>query len=238
LIFGLTDSLENTGEYIYVRYAIGDIHGGVKTLKALLNNLDLRHGDHLIILGDYVDRGPDSKGVLDSIMQLVEAGCDVTALLGNHDDMMLKAITDPTDNFARSWFGDWGESFGIDDPKEVPEKYVYFLESLHLIAVEQDYVFVHAGLAFDASDPIAESQPHHMLWQESGVPDRRRLDGRVVVTGHYIRSIEEIRSSLKSDRIYLDNGAFTGDLPEYGNLVALNLNTKELIIQPWLDKEI
>ncbi|MEI6208860.1 MAG: hypothetical protein WCP20_18940 [Desulfuromonadales bacterium] len=117
----------------------------------------------------------------------------------------------------------------------MPEKYVNFLESLPLIAVEQDYVLVHAGLAFNAPDPIAGSQPHQMLWQASGFPDRRRLGGRVVVTGHLISSVEEIRKSLSSNRIYLDNGAFTGDLPEIGNLVALNLDTKELILQPWLD---
>jgi len=57
----------------------------------------------------------------------------------------------------------------------------------------------------------------------------------VVVTGHLIKSISEIKLSLNSDRIYLDNGAFTGELPEKGNLVALDLDTKELIIQPWLD---
>jgi len=218
-----------------MRYAIGDIHGGVNTLKALLNKLNLQHGDRLCMLGDYVDRGPDSKGVLDTIMGLMEAGYDVTPLLGNHDDMMLKAITDPNDSFARSWFGNWSESFGISDPAEVPEIYVNFLESLPLIAVEQDYVLVHAGLAFDTPDPIADSKPDHMLWQESGIPDRRRLGGRVIITGHLITSIEEIRFFLSSDRIYLDNGAFTGDLPEIGNLVALNLDTKELIIQPWLD---
>jgi hypothetical protein len=74
-----------------------------------------------------------------------------------------------------------------------------------------------------------------MLWQESGIPDRRRLGGRAILTGHLITSIEEIRFFLSSDRISLDNGAFTGDLPERGNLVALNLDTKVLIIQPWLD---
>jgi serine/threonine protein phosphatase 1 len=218
-----------------MRYAIGDIHGGVKTLKALLNALNLRQEDRLFMLGDYVDRGPDSKGVLDTIMQLVEERYDVTALLGNHDEMMLKAITDPSDNLARSWFGDWGESFGIGDPKEVPEKYVNFLTSLPMIAVEHDYVLVHAGLAYNAPDPIADSQPNQMLWKESGVLNRRKIGGRVVVTGHLITSIEEIRHSLRTGRIYLDNGAFTGDQPEIGNLVALNLDTKELIIQPWLD---
>ena len=218
-----------------MRYAIGDIHGGVNTLKALLRAINLRHTDSLFLLGDYVDRGPDSKGVLDTIMELKKCSYDVTALRGNHDDMMLKAITDPRDNFARSWFGDWGESFGISAPAEVPEKYINFLESLPLMVVERDYVFAHAGLAFDKTDPIADSQSDQLLWQESGVPDRHRLGGRVVVTGHYIRSIKEIRLSLSSDRIYLDNGAFTGNLPETGNLVALNLDSKALFIQPWLD---
>lgn len=218
-----------------MRYVIGDIHGGVKTLKALLRTLNLNHSDHLFTLGDYVDRGPDSKGVLDTIIGLMEAEFGVTALLGNHDDLMLKAITADSDNFAKSCLGNWIESFGISAPKEVPQMYVNFLASLPLIVVEQDYVLVHSGLAFDAPDPIADSQSRHMLWQETGVPDRRNIGGRVVVTGHLISSIGEIRYSLGSDRIYLDNGAFTGDLPEIGNLVALNLDTKELIIQPWLD---
>lgn len=220
---------------ICMRYAIGDIHGGVKTLKALLRKLNLHRDDRLFMLGDYVDRGPDSRGVLDTIMGLIEAGYDVTPLLGNHDDMMLKSITDPNDNVARSWFGNWCESFGIEEPAEVPDKYINLLASLPLIAVEQDYVLVHAGLAYNAPDPIADSQPEQMLWKESGVLNRRKIGGRVVVTGHLITSIEKIRRSLKTGRIYLDNGAFTGDQPEIGNLVALNLDTKELIIQPWLD---
>jgi len=218
-----------------MRYAVGDIHGGVKTLQALINMLDLHRRDRLITIGDYVDRGPDSKGVLDTIMGLMDSGYDVTPVRGNHDDMMLSAITDVDDDFARSWFGDWCDSFGIDDPTKVPEKYIAFLKSLPLIVVEHDYVLVHAGLAFNACDPIAESQPCHMLWQESGVPDKRRLGGRVTVTGHLIKPLREIKHSLSTDRIYLDNGAYTANLPEMGNLVALNLDTKELIIQPWLD---
>jgi serine/threonine protein phosphatase 1 len=151
--------------------------------------------------------------------------------------MMYRSVTDPADNLARSWFGSWSESFGIDDPEELPEKYVKFLAQLPLIAVEPDYIFVHAGLDFDATEPITDSQPDHMLWQESGVADRRTLGGRVVVSGHRIKSIRTIRRSLNSDRIYLDNGAFNGGLPKKGNLVALNLDTKELILQPWLDDD-
>ena len=218
-----------------MRYAIGDIHGGVETFQALLDTLSLRHEDRLFLVGDYVDRGRESKGVLDTIIGLMESGYDVTPLLGNHEDMMLKAITDPRDKFSRAWFDNWGKSFAINDPSEVSEKYINFLKALPLIVVEHDYVFVHAGLAFDTPDPIADSQDHHMLWQDSGTPDRRRLGDRVVVTGHLIKSLKTIRRSLSSDRIYLDNGAFTDGAPEYGNLVALNLDTRELIIQPWLD---
>lgn len=208
----------------------------MKTFQALLRTLNLRRSDHLITLGDYVDRGPDSKGVIDTLMELREAGFTITSLRGNHDEMMLCSVTDTSDYVARAWFGDWSKSFNINDPKALPEKYVNFLESLPLMAVENDYVFVHAGLAFDTPDPIADSQPDHMLWHETGVPDKRRLGGRVVVTGHLIRQIEVIRQSLNTDRIYLDNGAFTGDLPEKGNLVALNLDSKVLILQPWLDR--
>lgn len=218
-----------------MRYAIGDIHGGVATFRALLAALNLCHDDRLILMGDYVDRGPDSKGVLDTIIGLIESGYNVTPLLGNHEDMMLKAITDPSDNFSRAWFEHWGESFAVGAPNEVPEQYLNFLKSLPLIVVEHDLVFVHAGLAFDAPDPIADSEPYQMLWKERGTPDRRKLGGRVVVTGHHIKSLRTIRRSLQSDRIYLDNGAFTNNSPGYGNLVAINLDTRELILQPWLD---
>lgn len=218
-----------------MRYAIGDIHGGDKTFLSLLDRLRLKHSDRLFLMGDYVDYGPGSKTVLDIIIGLMESGRHITPLRGNHDEMMLCSVVDANDDFARSWFADWGESFGIATPGELPEKYINFLKSLPLIAVEQDYVFTHAGLAFDAPDPIAASQPLHMLWQESGVPDRSTLGGRMAITGHLMRSIEAIKLSLESHRIYLDNGAYTGDLPEMGNLVALNLDTKELIVQPWLD---
>lgn len=76
-----------------MRYVIGDIHGGSLTFRALLETLHLRHQDQLYLLGDYVDRCNNSKGVLDTILQLKNAGYDLRLVRGNHDDMMLRTFS-------------------------------------------------------------------------------------------------------------------------------------------------
>jgi serine/threonine protein phosphatase 1 len=129
------------------------------------------------------------------------------------------------------------QSFGVGEVGALPERYVSFLTSLPLLTLEDGYVIVHAGLAFNAPDPVHDSRPHTMLWQESGIPDRNRLGGRITVTGHRYRPLKDIEASLFTDRIFLDNGAFTGMLPELGNLMALDLDRMKLVAQPWLDGE-
>jgi hypothetical protein len=126
-------------------------------------------------------------------------------------------------------------SFGIGEVGALPERYVNLLKSLPLLELEHDYVIVHAGLAFNLPDPLNDSHPHAMLWQESGIPERNRLGNRIAVTGHRYRPLRDIEASLLTDRIFLDNGAFTGMLPELGNLVALDLDRRKLLVQPWLD---
>lgn len=223
------------------RYAIGDIHGGAKTLRALLGRIGLRRADRIHLLGDLIDRGPDSRGVLDTLINLREAGFSIRSIRGNHEDMLLRNISGEHDAWSPHWMTEFGEqtlrSFGIRRLDELPERYVELLISLPLLALENDYVMAHAGLAFNAQDPLRDSHPHNLLWQESGTPDRNRLGGRITVTGHRCRPLREIEASLSGDRIFLDNGAFTGMLPEFGNLVALDLDRKKLVLQPWLDGE-
>jgi len=83
-----------------MRYAITDIHGGNLTFQALLRKINLRHSDQLFLLGDYVDRGPDSMGVLETICNLIDAGYDVRPLRGNHDEMLLRTITNDHDDYS------------------------------------------------------------------------------------------------------------------------------------------
>jgi serine/threonine protein phosphatase 1 len=86
-------------------------------------------------------------------------------------------------------------------------------------------------------DPITETTETEMLWGDVLSSTPKKLGGRTLVTGHTIRPIPLIEISLMSKRIYLDNGAFTNQRPDLGNLVALNLDAMELVIQPWLDGE-
>ncbi len=247
-----------TDEY-QMRYAIADIHGGNLTFQALLRKIDFRRTDQLFLLGDYVDRGPDSMGVLETMCCLIEAGYDVRPIRGNHDEMLLRTIINDHDDYSEMYFDTWGrytlESFEIKAsghsiskyellhfpelivPDFFPSKYLNLLESLPYIQVEPDYIFVHAGLDMSRNDPFSESDSYHMLWSRSITVVPEKMGGRQLVTGHMVRMIDDIRQSLDSTHIRLDNGAFTRQLPEMGNLVALNLDTKELIVQPWCDGE-
>ena len=221
------------------RYAIGDIHGGSKTFLALLKQISLKQDDTLYLLGDYVDRGPDSKGVLDVIMQLQVDGLDVRPVLGNHDDMLLEAISGKNFISALQYFECWGlhtlGSFGVSNISELPKKYISLLAAMPTIYVEDDYVFAHAGLNMDKHDPIIQTSRNDMMWEEPESVDSYKIGGRALVVGHRMKALEEIYASLKTSYIHLDNGAFSGKLPDYGNLVALNLETMKLFIQPWLD---
>jgi serine/threonine protein phosphatase 1 len=221
------------------RYAIGDIHGGSKTFLALLKQISLKHDDTLYLLGDYVDRGPDSKGVLDTIMQLQSTGFNVRPILGNHDDLLLEAISGKNFISALQYFECWGlhtlGSFGVSNISELPKIYISLLAAMPTIYVEDDYVFAHAGLYMDKHEPIIQTSRNDMMWEEPESVDSYKIGGRSLVVGHRIKTIDEIYASLKTSYIRLDNGAFSGKLPDYGNLVALNLEAMKLFIQPWLD---
>lgn len=222
-----------------MRFVVGDIHGGCKTFQALLKQINMKHGDTLYLLGDYVDRGSDSKGVLDTILQLLSDGFDVRPVRGNHDDMMLRTLTGEHDEYSGFWLESWGnvvlKSFGVDNILDVPARYTTFLNELPFSRCDDQFVFVHAGLDMSRKDPIHQSGYEYTLWRRTGYVDLAKLGGRRLITGHTIHNLEQIRSSLTTIHIRLDNGAFTNLQPRHGNLLALNLEAMELLIQPWLD---
>ena len=217
------------------RYAIGDIHGGSKTFRALLDRLNLQISDHLYLLGDYIDRGPDSKGVLDIILHLLDEGHDVRPVRGNHEDMLLQSCTDADDYWMEGWGRETLKSFNVISPEELPARYLTFLHQLPYTWSDENFVFVHAGLDMMVEDPLTQSTPLKMLWEGTGPFPRDKLQGRTLVTGHTIKPIMLITVSLLTNHIHLDNGAFTNMQPDLGNLVAVNLDTKRLTVQPWCD---
>jgi serine/threonine protein phosphatase 1 len=225
---------QHMGE-IMTRYAIGDIHGGSRTFRVLLDRFNLRPGDELYLLGDYIDRGPDSKGVLDTILHLMDGGYSVHPVQGNHEDMLLQTVTGTDDYWMEGWGRETLKSFGVASTGEIPSRYLTLLEQMPYLWTDEQFVFVHAGLDMATDDPLTESSPVAMMWGGATTFGRDRLQGRTLVTGHKIIPLPLIELSLLTNHFQLDNGAFTTMQPAYGNLVALNLETRELIIQPWRD---
>jgi serine/threonine protein phosphatase 1 len=136
-------------------YCIGDVHGMADLLRRALAFIETDAGEegaHVVFLGDYVDRGPDSKGVLDLLMAGPQRdGHRWTMLKGNHDDMMGSALAG--DRRAQAnWLHNGGlaalASFGLSpsDWDRVPEPYGAFLRERPLLAEDEHRIYVHAGL--------------------------------------------------------------------------------------------
>ncbi len=238
-------------------YAIGDIHGCLAELDALLDRIaadgdsaDLENsvspndaGDQaavapqLIFLGDYVDRGPDSKGVIDRLIALKKARPESVFLKGNHEAIMLDFLNDPEDMLH--WL-EWGgeetlASYGVTEalsrPSEelaaelsekMPATHLPFLKSLTLTHRQGDYLFVHAGIRPGIA--IDDQQEEDLLWIR-GRFHKARVDERpdyVVVHGH-----QPMKKPLDAGwRIAVDTGAcWTGQL----TAVALEGVTRRFI---------
>ena len=198
------------------RYAITDIHGCAFTFQRLLEQIKFGREDELYLLGDYIDRGPDSRGVLQYIWNLQGAGYQVYCLRGNHEQMLIDAI-----NQGRPA---WDYMPGHRERQQT----LLWMENLPLYFEIPGYVLVHAGLNFLIPDPLQDYQA--MLWirdWEEEV-DRAWLGDRVLVYGHTPRTLAEVQEEVGDLRnrqiICLDAGCA---MPHdgMGYLVALNLDS-------------
>ena len=115
------------------KIAISDIHGCIRTFRYLLEEkIRLQPEDHLFLLGDFIDRGPNSKGVIDYILELQQSGYQLTCLLGNHEEMLLRSFTESL--MRDVWESNGGMetmmSFGIRTAEEIPDLYMDFFTYL------------------------------------------------------------------------------------------------------------
>lgn len=165
--------------------AIGDIHGCARALETLLEAIGPTQDDLFVPLGDYVDRGPNSKGVIDCLLEL-EKTCRVEPILGNHEEMMqmvLSGRTGPTD-----WLRYGGvatlDSYGFaGDPSAIPESHRDFLNRCRDYFETERYFFLHANYEHDV--PLAELDPQTLRWQSLVVSmPGPHVSGKVAVVGH------------------------------------------------------
>ena len=218
------------------KYVISDIHGCLKTFKKILKTVSFSKKDELYILGDLIDRGPDSKGVIDFIWQLQEEGFNVFCTRGNHDQMMLDA--QQSLQWQRNWLmnGGWStlESFNAATISDIPSKYFHFIDELpHYLEVD-DYILVHAGFKFDMPNPFEEL--HSMLWQRNWYEliNYHWLRNRTIVHGHTPTSKENVNTLLqnlnKNQYLNIDAGCVhKGKRPGLGWLACFELNSQQVV---------
>lgn len=234
-------------------WIIPDVHGCLLTLKALVEDLiGFSKTDTLIFLGDLIDRGPDSRGVLDYIMQLQLQGYSITVLKGNHEDYMIKVIEaekgkssvarllKQPSSALREWRLHGGketlQNFDNADPLQISKLYTDWIQQLPLYLKTDDYYLVHAGFNFRNPDFLSDERA--MMWIREFEADPVRLGGRRIIHGHVPVQLDFIYQCLNTPSFHfidLDNGVYMPDRPGYGNLLALDIFSMELLVQPNID---
>ncbi len=208
------------------RYALTDIHGCSATFANLLRRIGLRREDELFLLGDYIDRGPDSSGVLQHIWRLEAEGYQVTCLRGNHEQMLLDA------------YAQRRAPWDYAPPPAEEARTLAWMEGLAYYHQTPGYLLVHAGLNFREPDPLADTEA--MLWIRSWEADLDLawLADRTLVYGHTPRPVaavaEEIRYASERQLVCLDSGCAMPH-PGMGHLSALNLDTGEGYFEARID---
>lgn len=215
-------------------YAIGDIHGELEKLDELLESLPIELGDRLVFLGDYIDRGPDSPGVIDRLIELRERQ-ECVFLLGNHESMFLDFLGWTDDKYfgGDAFLLNGGDrtlaGYGYFEREEtdlvsfqLPKAHENFLLGLSLSHVEGDYVFVHAGLSQDhlrsgdLAYALRKSRPEDMLWNRT-TGDLPHDLGTTMIYGHTPNEDFGVRWNCPFS-IGVDTGAVYG-----GPLTAIRL---------------
>lgn len=224
------------------KFAISDIHGCRKTFLALLDKIAFSKGDQLYLLGDYVDRGPDSKGVLDEIFSLQKNGYAVRCLRGNHEEILLRSLYDPIG--LENWLLTDGkktmDSFGVEVTSDIPDSYLDFMRELDYYFEVDEYILVHAGLNFNLYDPLEDQRDLLIIRRWYDFIRYDWLGQRIVLHGHTpmpYYDIEEQHLHLGQNR-YLDLDAgcvYAGsDRPDragLGYLCAFDMTNRMLTFQ-------
>ncbi len=226
------------------RWAIGDIHGCARTFEALLHEIDLQKEDQLFLLGDYINKGPDSLGVLDQIILLQKNGYQIHPIRGNHEQIFLDFYEKKraaqkhkkTFNLRKKMLVP--ELIGEDD-LPIP-RYLKFIQKLPYYCETADFFTVHTNFNFRSKKPFHETES--MLYSLDFKVDRDWVGEKVVLHGHMPYDLEDIMQEVegRNPSINLDNGCVLAlqkgkYRPGIGNLCALNLDSYELVVQRNVD---
>jgi serine/threonine protein phosphatase 1 len=164
---------------------IGDIHGCLAALETILEAIAPRREDTIVTLGDYIDRGPNSMGVMESLLQM-QTDCRLVPLLGNHDEMLLNIIDGQSDLFA-DWllFGGSAtlQSYGSLRIETIPDEHIAFLRKCLLFYETDQYIFLHG--CYDPELSLQRQSSQMLLWGKlRPAPPGPHCSGKTVIVGH------------------------------------------------------
>ena len=215
-----------------ILYAVGDIHGRLDLLERMLDLIEADARSHdaegrtLVFLGDYVDRGPDSRGVVEKLIVGLPDGFDTHFLKGNHEAILLDFLQEAwrldhwllnggdatmrsygvdTEQLDRLWAPDelWRQAF----VEKLPGAHLRFFRNLKLSVSFGDYLFVHAGVR--PGVPLRAQSEADLVWIRGPFLNHAEPFGKIVVHGH----TPETAPVMRPNRIGIDTGAvFTGRL--------------------------
>ena len=212
-------------------FAISDIHGCFKPFyEIVVNTINLKKSDQLILLGDYIDRGDQSKEVIDFIIDLHKGGFNITPLTGNHEVMLCEAYYNQ--DLLPLWLMNSGMStllsFGIQDIREMDNHYLEFFTTLEYYKILDNFVFVHAGFDDLATNPFSDKQS--MIWECRLSYHNPMLSGKTIIHGHRPKTVSYVKRLIaeKSNVIPIDTGCVYGKEDGYGVLSALEVNSMAL----------
>ncbi|MBD0255849.1 MAG: metallophosphoesterase [Cytophagales bacterium] len=235
------------------RWVVADVHGSLRTLEALVyQTLKLSVHDQLFLLGDLINKGAGSAGVLDLVLQLQARQFAIFPLRGNHEEKLLRAWhayqQQPAPPAQANFRRRVKSPDLLDGEGLLPSRYVRLLESLPYYYELDRFYLVHAGFNFGSPDPFADCESMLTIRQQGVNPT-----ARTIVHGHQVTSFGTIRQRIRSRSrvIPLDNGCHYGSRfggvggwmvrlmkGNVGRLCALNLDSFELVWQPNCDRAL
>ncbi len=195
--------------------AIGDIHGCFDKLQALLEARKRAFSGaltQLVLVGDYIDRGPRSRDVIEYLIHAQSNRAErIVCLRGNHEDMLIRAADrGRSDRDLMTWWGNGGEqtleSYGVNDPSDLPAEHLDWMRSLPLQTRDQHRLFVHAGIRPGVA--LSFQSAEDLLWIREPFLSSEEDHGVLVVHGHTPTRSRE--PDLRTNRLNIDTGAGFG----------------------------
>lgn len=208
-------------------YVIGDIHGCYDPLKEILAKISPDPVlDRVIFLGDYINRGPESKNVISELIAFKKSAPRTIFLKGNHEDMFLRYLNGQGDSpFLRAGGLATLQSYGVITPdsgqamRAVPESHYQFFMSLLPYWEEDNYIFVHAGL--EQGRHLALQTPEWLYWADRDRFMQQEFPGiQGIIFGHFAQK----KPLITANKVGIDGGAVYG-----GNLFCLILPDMEFV---------